>query len=315
MSLPLVASAMNLHSVQIRNMRTRCLQEAYLKKHGLNKNLQPNLTSSKARLHKRKSTRKKTTKQPSPLIVVDENDSESKKSEKSNRLCNQGNKRSRRVNKNRTAKNTKDLNNSSSTGIVCSVRKLITSYSNRNISSTAQNLWKTPKVSPRPKTSSGEEALTQLTEIKIKRQSCPPPILPQSTSPASRNAKLKKVYYSEPHSQIMTGVPCVPPVSPLNDGFVTVEIVPCLADIKSQQLIKSKLRCLVTQRQKQDEKLREKIQKEVKRKERERSENLRQQRRAEIYALNEVMTEHERNKFLQFMKEKNEGPTSISLHV
>jgi hypothetical protein len=34
-----------------------------------------------------------------------------------------------------------------------------------------------------------------------------------------------------------------------------------------------------------------------------------------IYALNEVMTENERNKFLQFMNEKHKGATKISLNV
>lgn len=153
-------------------------------------------------------------KRSSPLITVDENDSNSKGSEKSKVLCNRDNKRAHRVNKLQAANNLKDLNNSS-IGIVCSVRKLIASYSNKNISSTAQILCKNPKVSPRPKTISGGET-TQSAGIKIKRESCPPPLFQQSTSPASRNAKLKKVYHSEPHSQMMSGVPCVPPVSPLN---------------------------------------------------------------------------------------------------
>ncbi|CAB3977019.1 Hypothetical predicted protein [Paramuricea clavata] len=310
-------------------MRNRCMQEAYLKKHGLNKNLQPNLTSTKAHLHSRKSSRsprKKVKKKTSRLKVTEENISRAKESHKATisrnkTKQNQSNENliphSHRTVKNQDKNNSNELNCTTSV-IICSVRKLISSYSTKNISTSSQTLWKKPKVSQRPKTSCGKKAAVHCkSEIKIKRQSCPPPLFqPSESLPLiSRNMKLKKVYYSEAQSHMLAGVPCVPPASPLNNDCVAVETVPCLADIKSQQLIKSKLRCLLTQRQRADEKNREKILKEEKRKEREQQEGLKQQRRAEIYALNEVMKEHERNKFLQFMKEKHNGATKISLNV
>ena len=315
-------STMNVHSLPFKNKRDRCLENVYMKKHGFNEDLQPNLTSTKAHLHNRniqRSIRKKVKKKSSRHKAVDNNNSMAKESDKTPVSWNKNKKihdkqdlTPERSTKHQTKSNSNHPNSSSSV-IASSVRKLISSYSNKNISTLS---WKNSKVSPRPKTSSEKKAIVDQTwEIKIKRQSCPPPLFQPSEMTSHRNVKLKKVYYSESQSNMLSGVPCVPPVSPLNSDFLSVEIVPCLADIKSQQLIKSKLRCLITQRQREDQRNREKILKEVKRKEREQLESLRQQRRAEIYALNEVMTENEKRKFLQFMKEKYNGTTKISLNV
>jgi hypothetical protein len=203
---------------------------AYLKKHGLNKNPQPNLTSTKAHLHNRKisrSPRKKVKKKTSRLKITEENISRTKESNKATISCNktkqnQSNENlipnSHRTVKNQDKNNSNELNCSTSV-IICSVRKLISSYSTKNISTSSQTLWKNPKVSQRPKTSCGKKAAVHYkSEIKIKRQSCPPPLFqPSESLPlVSRNVKLKKVYYSEPQSHMLAGVPRVPPVSPLN---------------------------------------------------------------------------------------------------
>ena len=199
-------------------------------KNGLNKNFQPNLAPSKAHLHNRKSsrsTRKKTKKKSSRLKVVKENETEIKDSSKAKVLCNK--RKENQANKglfpNPTGKNQAAGNLNSSSVIICSARKLISSYSSKDISVSPKNTWKTPKISPRPKTSFAKKAPTHETsEIKIKRQSCPPPLFQASEQLAvSKNAKLKKVYYSEPQSHMLTGVPCVPPASPFNSKSKAIE--------------------------------------------------------------------------------------------
>ena len=183
--------------------------------------------STKAHIHNRKSprtTRKKVRKKSKRLKVVEGNNSEAKEPNKTTVLFNKNKKNQGNEDliPQRSAKhqlkNTSNDSNSSSSVIACSVKKIISSYSCKKISASSQNLWRTSKVSPRPKTTCGKKATVnnETTEIKIKRQSCPPPLFQPSESAANRNVKLKKVYYSEPQSHTLGGVPCAPPVSPLN---------------------------------------------------------------------------------------------------
>ena len=127
-----------------------------------------------------------------------------------------------RITKNKALSNSNNSKDSSSV-IACSVRKLVSSYSNKKISTSPQNSWKTStiKVPPRPKTSSEKKA-NETSEVKIKRQSCPPPLFQSSESSLNKNIKLKKVYYSEPQSQMLSGVPSVPPASPFNGKLRTL---------------------------------------------------------------------------------------------
>ena len=196
---------------------------AYLVKNGLNKNFQPNLTSSKAHLHNRKSsrsTRKKIKKKSNRLKVVEENETKTKDLNKTTVLCNKNkqNQASKGLFPNPTCKNQAANNLNTSSVIICSARKLISSYSSKDISTSSKNMWKNPKISPRPKTSSGKKAaIHETSDIKIKRQSCPPPLFqPAEQSSVSKNVRLKKVYYSEAQSHMLAGVPSVPPASPLN---------------------------------------------------------------------------------------------------
>ena len=192
-------------------------------KNGVNKNFQPNLASSKAHLHNRKSsrsTRKKTKKKSSRPKVVKENETETKDLSKTKVLCNKSkeNQANKDLFPNPTGKNHAASNLNSSSVIICSARKLISSYSSKDISALPKNMWKTPKICPRPKTSFGKKApIHETSEIRIKRQSCPPPLFqPSEQLPVSKNVKLKKVYYSEAQSHMLTGVPCAPPASPFN---------------------------------------------------------------------------------------------------
>lgn len=193
--------------------------------------------------------------------------------------------------------------------VFCTVKKLISSYSSNK---------RSPKPKPmQPKVSECSPRTPQTGISKpprvVKTQICPP--LQQSHSPTRRKTRIRKVYYSEAQSQMRAGIPCAPPATPLNDILIAMEIVPCMADIKSQQAIKAKLKNIEIQRQKANEKIRDRFLKDEKKREKQEKESIRQQRRAEIYALNKIMTELEHNKFLQCMKEKNKGKTTISLNV
>ena len=218
-----------------------------MKKHGFIEDLQPNLTSTKAHLHNRKiqrSTRKKGKKKSSRHKAVENNHSMAKESDKTPVLCNKNKNiqdkqdlRPKQSTKHQTKSNSSHPNSSSSV-IACSVRKLISSYSNKNISTLS---WKNSKVSPRPKTSSEKKAIVdQTSEIKIKRQSCPPPLFQPSEIITHRNVKLKKVYYSEPQSNMLSGVPCVPPVSPLDSKSKRY----CGFDLWYYRLVSSNTRAL-----------------------------------------------------------------------
>jgi hypothetical protein len=209
-----------------------------MNKHGFDEDLQPNLTSTKIHLHNRKiqkSIRKKVKKKSSRPKAVHDGDSVANKTDKAtvHVLCNKNkikNKKKKsegkhdltpqRSTKQQTKSNSDKFNtNSSPSVIACSVRKLISSYSNKNIPTLS---WKKSKVSPRPKTSSEKKTnVNETSEIKIKRQSCPPPLFQPIELANNRNVKLKKVYYSEPQSNMLAGVPCAPPVSPLHSKIYT----------------------------------------------------------------------------------------------
>ncbi|CAH3107471.1 unnamed protein product [Porites lobata] len=117
--------------------------------------------------------------------------------------------------------------------------------------------------------------------------------------------RVKKVYLSETHSGMITGIPCAPPSTPTVDELKKVEYIPSLTDVKSQRAVKSRLINLGNKLRAQEQKKKEKAMKEEQRRAYGEILQLKQRQRAEIYALNKVMTELENENFRKFMEEKS----------
>lgn len=117
--------------------------------------------------------------------------------------------------------------------------------------------------------------------------------------------RVKKVYLSETHSGMITGIPCAPPSTPTVDELKKVEYIPSLTDVKSQRAVKSRLIDLGNKLRAEEQKKKEKAMKEQQRRAYGEILQLKQRQRAEIYALNKVMTELENENFRKFMEEKS----------
>lgn len=117
--------------------------------------------------------------------------------------------------------------------------------------------------------------------------------------------RVKKVYLSETHSGMITGIPCAPPSTPTVDELKKVEYIPSLTDVKSQRAVKSRLINLGNKLRAEEQKKKEKAMKEEQRRAYGAILQLKQRQRAEIYALNKVMTEMENENFQKFMEEKS----------
>ncbi|KAM7431120.1 hypothetical protein ABFA07_018265 [Porites harrisoni] len=117
--------------------------------------------------------------------------------------------------------------------------------------------------------------------------------------------RVKKVYLSETHSGMITGIPCAPPSTPTVDELQKVEYIPSLTDVKSQRAVKSRLINLGNKLRAEEQKKKEKAMKEEQRRAYGEILQLKQRQRAEIYALNKVMTELENENFRKFMEEKS----------
>ncbi|CAH3165855.1 unnamed protein product [Porites evermanni] len=117
--------------------------------------------------------------------------------------------------------------------------------------------------------------------------------------------RVKKVYLSETHSGMITGIPCAPPSTPTVDELKKVEYIPSLTDVKSQRAVKSRLINLGNKLRAEEQKKKEKAMKEEQRRAYGAILQLKQRQRAEIYALNKVMTELENENFRKFMEEKS----------
>lgn len=117
--------------------------------------------------------------------------------------------------------------------------------------------------------------------------------------------RVKKVYLSETHSGMITGIPCAPPSTPTVDELQKVEYILSLTDVKSQRAVKSRLINLGNKLRAEEQKKKEKAMKEEQRRAYGEILQLKQRQRAEIYALNKVMTELENENFRKFMEEKS----------
>lgn len=117
--------------------------------------------------------------------------------------------------------------------------------------------------------------------------------------------RVKKVYLSETHSGMITGIPCAPPSTPTVDELQKVEYIPSLTDVKSQRAVKSRLINLGNKLRAEEQEKKEKALKEEQRRAYGEILQLKQRQRAEIYALNKVMTELENENFRKFMEEKS----------
>lgn len=186
------------------------------------------MTSTKARLHNRKcskSSRKNEQKKAYRLIAVEERNSKPKGSIKATVLRNKNKKNQENNNSLMSNCNARpklshnpDAINSSPSVTICSVRKLISPYT-----IPPYDLCKNTKVSQRPKTSV-EKYAHETSELEIKSQSCSPPLFQTCKTTPTGSVKLKKVYYSEAHSHMLAGIPCVPPVSPVNSKQLILPI-------------------------------------------------------------------------------------------
>ncbi|KAK2556379.1 Cell division control protein 42-like protein [Acropora cervicornis] len=130
------------------------------------------------------------------------------------------------------------------------------------------------------------------------------------------DAKVKKIYLSETQSGKISGIPCAPPSTPTVDEIKKVEFIPSLKDVKSQRAVKARLtnlgehiegkRSVVYQGNKvraEEQRKKEKALKEEQKRTYGAILQLKQRQRAEIYALNKVMTELENENFRKFMEE------------
>ncbi|KAL9970978.1 hypothetical protein ACROYT_G023450 [Oculina patagonica] len=119
----------------------------------------------------------------------------------------------------------------------------------------------------------------------------------------SDDDKVKKIYLSDAHSGMITGIPCAPPCTPTVDELKKVEYIPSLTDVKSQRAIKSRLVTLGNKVRAEEQRKKEKASKEEQKRAYGAILQLKQRQRAEIYALNKVMTELENDNFKKFMEE------------
>ncbi|CAH3036774.1 unnamed protein product [Pocillopora meandrina] len=102
---------------------------------------------------------------------------------------------------------------------------------------------------------------------------------------------------------MITGVPCAPPCTPSADELKKVEYIPSLSDVKSQRVVKTRLITIGNKLRAEEQKKKEKAAKEEQKRAYGAILQLKQRQRAEIYALNKVMTELENENFRKFMEE------------
>lgn len=93
---------------------------------------------------------------------------------------------------------------------VCTVTNLQSYNLRKSFSSPLESMSTITKVERRKDADNRQT----FSKSRYQKQSCAS-TLPQTRSHSTRN-KLKKIYYSEAQSQVISGVPCVPPVSPIN---------------------------------------------------------------------------------------------------
>lgn len=121
-------------------------------------------------------------------------------------------------------------------------------------------------------------------------------------------ARITKIYLSEKQSGVVRDcgmdVPCAPPATPLPDPSKKVEYIPCMNDIRSQRAVKVKLQVLEKEAQRKSARRREDHVKQEKHQQKEREKDLRVKQRAEIYALNKIMTDLENKRFRDFCEKK-----------
>lgn len=119
----------------------------------------------------------------------------------------------------------------------------------------------------------------------------------------SEDERVKKIFLSEAHSRMISGIPCAPPCTPSADELKKVEYIPSLSDVKSQRLVKTRLITIGNKMRAEEQKRKEKAAKEEQKRAYGATLQLKQRQRAEIYALNKVMTELENENFRKFMEE------------
>lgn len=119
----------------------------------------------------------------------------------------------------------------------------------------------------------------------------------------SDNEKVKKIFLSETHSAMIAGIPCAPPSTPIVDEKTKVEYIPSLTDVKSQRAVKARLINIGNNLRAQEQRRKEKSLKDEQKRAYGAILQLKQRQRAEIYALNKVMTELENANFRKFMEE------------
>lgn len=117
------------------------------------------------------------------------------------------------------------------------------------------------------------------------------------------DGKVKKIYLSETQSGKISGIPCAPPSTPTVDEIKKVEFIPSLKDVKSQRAVKARLTNLGNKVRAEEQRKKEKALKEEQKRTYGAILQLKQRQRAEIYALNKVMTELENENFRKFMEE------------
>ncbi|XP_065842703.1 uncharacterized protein [Oscarella lobularis] len=114
-----------------------------------------------------------------------------------------------------------------------------------------------------------------------------------------------KIYQSERQSEMMIGIPAAPPATPTPDHLLRFEYVSCLSDIRSQRLVKARLNRLEQRAAEVEQRKEEALRLSLKRHELKSKAAQKMQQRAEIYALNRVMTELEQANFDEYSSSKN----------
>ncbi|XP_065061067.1 uncharacterized protein LOC135688236 isoform X2 [Rhopilema esculentum] len=130
----------------------------------------------------------------------------------------------------------------------------------------------------------------------------------KSSMDGSPVTRLTKVYLSEKRSGTLMGVPAVPPATPCSGFYEEIEWVPSMSDMKSKRLVTSKLAGLVSKQAKRENE--ERITREQKQLQEEKQRNkemllkIKQRQRAEIYALNKILTEVENATYEKYKEER-----------
>jgi len=117
-----------------------------------------------------------------------------------------------------------------------------------------------------------------------------------------------KIYLSERHSRNLMGIPAAPPCTPFLDGDCEIECIPSMSDIKSQRSITDKLSSLFKKQSKKEKEeilaKNQKLLREERLKQKDILSDLKRRQRAEIYALNSILSDIEKSNYEKFKEEK-----------